>query len=107
MSRRGDIVVTPHAVERARERFGAGWPWSRIVVEVSDAMAAGRLAKRVPGSLFRPTHGARCCWSADGERVFVVAKRRTLHPSRVRGSLVWVVITCFASGSLSIDRRVA
>jgi hypothetical protein len=68
-----DIHVSPHARERARERF-PGYKAARIVDEVRLALGAGRLSPRKPpGVANLDDPDSLYAWTPCGERVFVLA----------------------------------
>lgn len=95
------VVATTHALERFVER----WPQAAdeaegvIVREVSAAVAAGRVACRLPRRVWpkgrRPRPGTpagRYAWSPDFSRIFVI--RRAANGRR--RERVVLVVTVFA-----------
>lgn len=83
------VVVTPHAVTQARQRFH-GYPAARaeasmrIAGEVAAALRDGRVADNKPvafrlyrerGHMMQP--GQRFVWSEDGERGWVLQREPT------------------------------
>jgi len=68
------VRASPHARERARERF-PGYKAARISDEVRAAFAEGRVSSRVPYGIHVEGLDPDCwyAWTEDGIRVFVLA----------------------------------
>lgn len=77
------VDVKRHALQRARERFPElPDPRATVVGEVLDAIAAGRMATKLPRWCVRPerrrgrgTPSLRFVWNADQTRVYPIDRR--------------------------------
>lgn len=66
------VQVMDHARYRARERF-PGFKTARIIDEVRDALAYGRISSRRPHGLAPPDDPqALYVWTPDGSRVYAL-----------------------------------
>jgi hypothetical protein len=92
-------MVSRHAVERLRERFGLEIPFPQICAEVGAAIRAGRTAKNQPRwavwdrtkrGKAQGSHGTGLfVWPADRSRCWMIVRskhRETLEP-------IWQVVT--------------
>lgn len=88
------VVVSQHALDRARERFGSTVEWRDIHADVVKALHAGRISCRVPRSVAgsmkrrRAQHSARYVWTEGERRLYVIVPYR-------RGE-AWKVLTAIA-----------
>jgi hypothetical protein len=85
------IVVSPHALARARMRFRApAFTDANVRDDVKAALAAGRKAKHARGVHWKPGGSGRLVWSKCGRRVYLITRHRTSNPACRH---VWMVVT--------------
>lgn len=87
------IVVSSHAMVRARERFSPDMRTPDIRCDVREALDAGREGVRPPVRLALSRsarrHDLRFVWTEDLGRFYLVKRRR----ERVSGAPILVVVT--------------
>ena len=86
-----DVIVMPHARERARERF-PGFKAARIVDEVHAALVAGRVSAGKPPGMTagRGDHPyGLYAWTKDGDRIYGIMHGKdcfAVHTTMRRGA---------------------
>jgi hypothetical protein len=95
------VVVSRHALDRARLRFGSRVEWQEIHADVVAALHASRISCRVPRfvagtrSRWKAHKGARFVWTEDETRLYVIRPyQRDTH---------WKVITSLRPFAIELE----
>jgi hypothetical protein len=95
------VVVSLHAIIRARQRFGAQVTWEEIHADVVAALHAGRVSCSVPRFVagtrrrWKAHRGSRFVWTEDEQRLYVIRPYRR--------ETVWKVLTSLKPFAIELE----